>query len=100
MLVLTKMDLPGAEERRRDLLEGWRQVQDLGPQASGLPADLLPSSLATFSEVLSVSAKFKASSSVAEVQARLRHWIDEHEPSREEGGSGLVLLQPPAEIIY
>jgi len=99
VLVLTKMDLPGAEERRQDLLEGWRQVQDLGPQASGLPADLLPSSLATISEVLSVSAKFAASSSVAEVQARLRHWIDEHEAKSEEGGRPAP-QHPPAEIIY
>merc|ERR1711971_604720 len=41
MLALTKMDLPGSDERREEVEKGWKEILEKGPSASGLP-DHLP----------------------------------------------------------
>merc|ERR1712037_479550 len=78
MLALTKMDLPGSEERREEVEKGWKEILEKGPSASGLPDDLLPTSLCHINETVAISAKF-SKKSVGVAQQAMRHWVDESE---------------------
>ena len=55
MLALTKMDLPGSEERREEVEKGWKEVLEKGPSASGLPDHLLPTSLCQINQTVAIS---------------------------------------------
>ena len=78
MLALTKMDLPGAEERRKEVEEGWKEVLASGPGVSGLPEDLLPTTLCQINQTVAISAKF-SKQSVQSARQAMRHWVDESE---------------------
>ena len=79
MLALTKMDLPGSEERREEVEKGLKEILAKGPSsASGLPGDLLPTSLCQISQTVAISAKF-SKNSVGVAQQAMRHWVDESE---------------------
>ena len=78
MLALTKMDLPGAEERRKEVEQGWKEVLASGPGACGLPEDLLPSTLCQINQTVAISAKF-SKESVQSARQAMRHWVDESE---------------------
>ena len=78
MLALTKMDLPGSEERREEVEKGLKEILEKGPRASGLPDDLLPTSLCQINQTIAISAKF-SQTSVGVGQKAMRHWVDESE---------------------
>ena len=59
--------------------KGLKEILAKGPSsASGLPGDLLPTSLCQISQTVAISAKF-SKNSVGVTQQAMRHWVDESE---------------------